>query len=225
MNELHVGTGKEFAARLIASRRSQGHRVYSITSKPTDDPDSHTIDWNTLNMATVHKIVSRLPALDVIVFNQNATALSSKNFQQDHYPTLELWKQIKDWEQAHFVSCQMPFGIVHTAKLNPDAKIVFTLSSMIVEHQFDYQYADYMSAKYQNFMLMKNFATYRSECYFGIDPGQVTAGIATVDQFAVKTSQFEEILNRSSDDLNGRVWMLDGGGVSNITKTFGPSLT
>jgi hypothetical protein len=218
MNELYVGTGKRFAKELIADRRARGHRVYCISGQAGED--TFQVDWHTITAADIHKITRKLPELDVVLFNQNASSLSKSCFESDQYPTLDLWRQIDHWEQSYFVSCQMPFAIIHGlgSKLTEHSRIAWTLSSMITDHTHDEQYADYIAYKYQNYMLMKNFAHNHPGSFFGIDPGQITDGIATDQDFGVKISQYNQLLDQPN--LNGQVWMIDGT-VSKTTNLFG----
>lgn len=218
MNELYIGTGKRFAQELIADRRARGNRVFCISSQEAED--TFLVDWLTVTAADVHKIIRKLPALDVVLFNQNASSLSAASFEPNQYPTLDLWRQVDHWEQSYFVSCQLPFAIIHGlgSKLNEQSRIAWTLSSMITDHTHDEQYADYIAYKYQNYMIMKNFAHNHPGCFFGIDPGQITKGIATDADFATKVGQYNQLL--AKPDLNGRVWMLDGT-VSKTTDQFG----
>ena len=208
MNELYIGTGKRFAQELIADRRARGSRVFCISAQ--DGQDTFQVNWSTVTAADIHKIIRKLPSLDVVLFNQNASSLSAGGFKSDCYPTLDLWRQVDHWQQSYFVSCQLPFAMIHGlgSKLNEHSRIAWTLSSMITDHMHDEQYADYIAYKYQNYMIMKNFAHNRAGCFFGIDPGQITDGIATDADFATKVGQFNQLLDHS--DLNGRVWMLDG---------------
>ena len=218
MNELYIGTGKRFAQELIRDRRGRGHRVYCVSSQAGED--TFQVDWHTATAADIHKIVRKLPNLDLVVFNQNASSLSAACFESDQYPTLDLWRQIDHWTHSYFVSCQLPFALIHGlgTKLNEHSQIAWMLSSMITDHTHDKQFADYIAYKYQNYMIMKNFAHDHGGCFFGIDPGQITDGIVSDADFAVKVDQYNLLL--SQPDLNGRVWMLDGT-VSKTTDLFG----
>ena len=218
MNELYIGTGKRFARELIANRRRLGHRVYCISGQ--DGEDTFQVDWHTITAADIHKIIRKLPDLDLVVFNQNASSLSAACFEHNQYPTLDLWRQVDHWQQSYFVSCQLPFALIHGLgnKLNQHSHIAWVLSSMITDHKHDEQYADYIAYKYQNYMIMKNFAHNHAGCFFGIDPGQITESIVSDADFATKVDHYNRLLNQP--DLNGRVWMLDGT-VSKTTDLFG----
>ena len=218
MNELYIGTGKRFARDLVADRRARGHRVFCISSH--EGLDTFCINWSTVTAADLHKIIRKLPNLDTVLFNQNASSLSAASFEADRYATLDLWRQADHWQQSYFVSCQLPFVMIHSlgSKINQHSRIAWTLSSMITDHSHDQQYADYIAYKYQNYMIMKNFAHDHSGCFFGIDPGQITEGIATDTDFATKIEQYNQLLDQSN--LNGKVWMLDGT-VSKTTDLFG----
>jgi len=218
MNELYIGTGKPFAQVLVNHRRQLGHRVYCISS--TDGEDTFVVDWSTVTSADLHKIINKLPKLDVILFNQNASSLSQSCFQDHRYSVLQVWQQTKHWQQSYYVSCQLPFELIHSLgnKINCNSLIIWTLSSMITDHTHDPQYADYIAYKYQNYMLMKNFAHSHTGCFFGIDPGQITKGLIPDSQFVTKAVQFDQLLKQPN--LNGKVWVLDGT-VSKTTELFG----
>lgn len=218
MNELYIGTGKRFAQELIADRRARGNRVFCISSHEAED--TFCVDWLTVSPADIHKIIRKLPNIDVVLFNQNASSLSSTCFDSDQYPILDLWRQVDHWQQSYFVSCQIPFIMVHSlgSKLSENSRVAWTLSSMITDHQHDQQYADYIAYKYQNYMIMKNFAHNHRGCFFGIDPGQITQGIASDTDFVTKINQYNQLMYQPN--LNGQVWMLDGT-ISKITTLFG----
>jgi hypothetical protein len=213
MNELYVGTGKGVGAELVRHRRSLGHTVYTISS--VDGENNYKVDWKTVNPTDLHRAVKSLPDLDLIFFNQNASALSSKTFLPGNYKALELWQQSKFWQQTYFVSCQLPFMLIHELgkKIQDHTRVGWMLSHLINDHQADYQYADYIGNKYQNYMLMKNFALNHTGNFFGIEPGSLPKS-----EFVQIINQIDQIF--AKDDLNGTVQCLDGT-VSSITAQLG----
>ena len=212
MNELYIGVGKGVGAELVSYRRSLGNTVYTIGSG--DAENNFKIDWHTVNSADIHKAIKNLPDMDMVFFNQNSSALSTGTFAPGKYSTIELWKQVNYWQQAYFVSCQLPFLVIHELgnRIQPHTKVGWMLSHLIQSHRENYQYADYIGNKYQNYMLMKNFADCHTGKFFGIDPGIITDS----DPITVVT-QIDQIFNK--EDLNGKVMDLTGV-VSSITSYF-----
>lgn len=90
------------------------------------------------------------------------------------------------------------------------------LSSMILEHKNDPQYADYIGQKFQNYMLMKNFALNHDSCFFAINPGNISS-----QDYTVKLEHFDRICSKEQQDLNGKVWKLDSLEVDDITPKLG----
>jgi hypothetical protein len=203
LNELFVGGSKGLAAKLIEHSYKQGNQIFSITSQETSSKSNLTVDWRTLNVAHLHKYLLSLPKIDLILFNQNSSSLSDDSFNQNFYQTFDLWKQIKTWQQSYFVSCQLPFYIIHTLKdkIHSGTRVIWMLSNMIVNHRDDFQYADYIGNKYQNYLMMKNFSRNLPGCFFGIDPGGISK-----EEFSQEISGFHQLLNKSDRELSGKVW-------------------
>ena len=217
MKELYIGTSKGFASQAIKKRREQGHEVFCISSQPSTDEYTFTVDWKTVNATDIYKIAKALPALDLILFNQNSSALSSESFVPGAVQTLALWKQLAHWQQSYFVSCQLPFALIHNleSKISSHTRVIWMLSSMIVKHQFGIEHADYIGNKYQNFMIMKNMAQHHTGCFFGIDPGNISGS-----DFDTKLLQFEELIEKDTKVVAGSVWRFDGK-LSDVTNLLG----
>jgi hypothetical protein len=218
MNELYIGTSKGFVSQAIKMRREQGHTVFCISSQPSDDPYTFTVDWKTVNAADIYKITKALPNLDLILFNQNSSSLNQNSFESTMSDqTLMIWKQMDHWRQSYFVSCQLPFSLIHhlQSKISTDTRVIWMLSSMIVRHQSSTEYADYIGNKYQNFLIMKNMAQNHTGCFFGIDPGDISGS-----DFGTKIAQFQELIKKDTNILSGLVWKFDGQ-LSDVTKLLG----
>jgi hypothetical protein len=213
MNELYIGIGKGIGAALVAHRRALGHTVYTISS--VDGENNYKVDWSTVNPTDLHRAVKALPDLDLVFFNQNASALSNKTFELNNYKPLELWQQSKYWQQTYFVSCQLPFMLIHELgkRIQDHTRVGWMLSHLINDHQADFQYADYIGNKYQNYMLMKNFSQHHVGNFFGIEPGSLPK-----TNFESQVDQISQIF--AHQDLNGKVLCLDGS-ISSITTQLG----
>jgi len=205
---LLIGCGSKFGLDLLKQLLDQNWKIYSISGSQIDLASKNlthlTIDWKTVTVANLEKFLRDCPRLDLIFFNQNSSALAKDNFTETYYTTLELWKQEKTWLQSYFVSCILPFHIVHSLgnRCDTNTKISWMLSSYIYRHS-DIGNADYIGNKYQNYVLMKNFSQHHPSCFFGINPDSLANNnteqniknlIAVVD---------------SSDDINGTVIKFD----------------
>lgn len=203
MTDLFVGASKGLAKSLSAARVEAGHEVLHISSTTTDS-DAHTltVDWSLVKESDLHRFLNGLPQIDLVFFNQNSSSLSESSFHQDRYQPLDLWKQMAHWRQSYFVSCQLPFQIIHSLgdRLHKNSRICWMLSSMIVRHP-DPGYADYIGNKFQNYLLMKNFAQRHQSCFMGIDPGDLNQ----TDQ-SIKVSTLLELFDRPVIQTNGRIF-------------------
>jgi hypothetical protein len=204
---LLVGCGSKFGLKLLESLLEQGWAVYSISGSPVESSNSNlkqlVIDWRSVNPTHLEKFIKNISKIDFVFFNQNSSALSNC-FNSNTFDTATLWRQTKDWNQTYFVSCILPFYIIHTLDINCSAstKVAWMLSSMIYNHN-DILCADYIGNKYQNYVLMKNFSQHHPACFFGINPDNLS-----------ETATDNNILNlilkvESNTDLNGKVFHFD----------------
>lgn len=132
------------------------------------------IDWNALDIELVHKTFNKFEGIfDFVFFNHKSSSLSLADFDLKTQDTLKKWKLIKHWTQSHWLSCQMPFLVLHTIRnnLNEKSKVGWMLSSYI-DHANDpaKQYPDYSSDKYFNYLSMKCFGEANQFQTFGIYP-------------------------------------------------------
>lgn len=202
MTDLFVGSSKGLAKSLSQARANAGHEVLHISSSASAGAGALAVDWNRINESDLHRFLTGLPRIDLVFFNQNSSSLSESSFRMDRYQPLDLWKQIAHWRQSYFVSCQLPFQIIHSLgdRLHSDSRICWMLSSMIVRHP-DPGYADYIGNKFQNYLLMKNFASRHQSCFMGIDPGDLN----NTNQ-DIKLSALLQLLDRPVAQTNGRVF-------------------
>jgi hypothetical protein len=132
------------------------------------------VDWHLIDIEFVHKNFSHYTDIfDFVFFNQNSSSLSLKDFSIDHDDTLEIWRRIKDWNKSHWLSCQLPFLILHTIRknLNFTSKVGWMLSSYVdYNTQGNTDFADYSSYKYFNYLSMKSFGLANKIKTFGIYP-------------------------------------------------------
>jgi hypothetical protein len=203
---LLVGCGSKFGLTLLQQLLTAGWRVYSISGSDVEHPgDLHhlTIDWHTVTVADLESFLRTVPELDLIFFNQNASALAGTNFSVDTYKTVELWRQEKDWAQSYFVSCILPFHIVHAlgSRCSDRTKVAWMLSSYIYKHP-DISNADYVGNKYQNYLIMRNFSKHHPACSFGVNPDNLASN--------QNINSLVSILTSDSCNLSGSVVKFDG---------------
>lgn len=202
---LLVGCGSKFGKRLLNSLVTNNWEVYSISGSAIDNNNVNQciINWQTVNVANIEKFLKNIPPVDLIMFNQNSSALANQNFTQNSYATLELWKQEKHWNQCYFVSCILPFHIIHTLgnRCSASTNVAWMLSSYIYKHK-NISHADYIGNKYQNYLIMKNFSQAHPANFFGINPDTITD--------SSDSDQLTKVLTNGSCDLNGKVVKFDG---------------
>lgn len=175
MHSLLIGCGGDFGQRLEHELKNQGHTVWQITSDSSPDPCALTVDWSTVDMDSLHRWLRSLPPLDLVFFNQNGASLNTPSFQPEAYQPLALWQQVKQWRQTHWTSCELPFFTVHTlgAALQAHTRVVWMLSESIYKYNQRYQHADYVANKFQNLLIMKNFAQHHPGVFFAVEPGEI----------------------------------------------------
>jgi len=203
---LLVGCGSKFGLEVLTNFLDHDWTVYSLSGSLTDIKNDNlhqeVIDWKTINVANIEKFLNCLPNLDFIFFNQNSSALNQQNFQQNCHSTVDLWKQEKTWSQCYFVSCILPFHIIHSLgdRCDKNTKVGWMLSTYVYFHS-DIKNADYIGNKYQNFLMMKNFSKTHPACFFGINPDNLIE-TNTTDNIENLISMCDDM---KYEDLNGLV--------------------
>jgi len=172
---LLIGCGSKFGLTLLKNLLDQNWTIYSISGTSVDI-QSHNlyqkiVDWDNFNVGIIEKFLKNCPKMDLIFFNQNSSALDKDYFTKNYYSTLELWKQEKTWSQSYFVSCILPFHIIHSLgdRCDNNTKVGWMLSTYIYNHT-NISNADYIGNKYQNYLIMKNFSQVHPSCFIGINP-------------------------------------------------------
>ena len=205
---LLVGCGSKFGLNLQQKLLSLGWMVNAISGTSGTDSSSRfnqlTVDWKTVTVADLERFLKKQSNLDLIFFNQNSSALSGQSFANDNYTTVELWKQQKTWAQCYFVSCILPFHIVHTLqnKCSKNTKIAWMLSSFVHSHS-NIDHADYIGNKYQNYLIMKNLSQHHDGCFFGINPESGLNDSTNIDQLIATMDQPTQLLNGKVLFFNG----------------------
>ena len=170
---LLIGCGGTRGARIIKGCEMADLTVTNIGSSVSSihTVKSINIEWKDLDLTALHKILKSIDhQVDFLFFNQNASALSEIDFT-DYKKTVDMWTLVKDWTRSYWLSCQLPYFIIHTLgeSISIDAKIGWMLSSYIDKDKDGVSdHADYSGYKFTNYLIMKNFNK-KYDC-FGINP-------------------------------------------------------
>jgi hypothetical protein len=204
---LLIGCGSKFGINFQNTLLDEGWSISSISGTASNNSVNQlTIDWKKFTVADLEAFLKRQPKIDLLFFNQNSSSLSADSFKSGKYSTLELWKQEISWNRSYFTSCILPFHIIHSLKnkLTPETKIAWMLSSYVHTHN-DIDHADYISNKYQNYLIMKNFSIHFPGCFFGINPDSLDK---TNTENNIQT--LIQTINQPIENLNGKVLFFDG---------------
>lgn len=169
---LLIGCGGKRGEDIVYGCQDAGFNVINIgsTESKLENVKNIKIEWKTLDIPQLHKILKFEDKIDFIFFNQNGSSLSKDNFI-GNTKTVDLWQLVKHWTQSYWLSCQMPFTLIHTLQqnLNSNTKIGWMLSCFIDKEVAGVDnHADYSGYKFTNYLIMKNF-NQKYDC-FGISP-------------------------------------------------------
>lgn len=202
MKALIVGASKGLGLHVSDELKSRGWTVETISRQGTC-----TIDWQTINQATVEKFLNQLGKIDLVFFYQNYSALNKDSYS-NKLDTATLWKLEKNWAQGFFVSSILPYHIIKSIDCD---RVAWMLSESSTHHTNDsFLHGDYVGHKYQNYVTMRNFSLNAKGCYFGLTPKQSQE----LDQPVSDLIDF--MLDTPSEKLNGNVFYLDGGPVTSF---------
>lgn len=203
---LIIGGGSKFGLQLVQEFLSQNWKVNVISGTKIEDHfnlKQLNVDWKKISVADVRDFLKTLSCQNFIFFNQNSSALSQSSFNLE-IGSLDLLKLEKDWLQAYFVSCILPYHIIHSLKnkISPGTKIGWMVSSLVTK-QLSNQigFADYIGNKFQNYLLMKNFSKNIDAVFFAINPDLLKAHSSSVNIQAL----IKFIENSTTSELNGKV--------------------
>jgi len=204
-----LGGGSKLGADLTREFLDQGYRVRLITSNPsqwqkTDLLDVVPVDWKTMNITDIGKIMSDLEPIDVLFFNQNSSALCQGSF------SARSLQNLRHWQQSYFVVCQLPFFLIHALKnkIHKDSKIGWMLS-ILIRHPIDREigHADYIGNKFTNACIMKSFSLQNHGNFFGMHPDGIIDDQDSVD----KARNIVKFIDQTpSATLNGQIFSHSG---------------
>lgn len=170
---LLIGCGNQRGERIINGCEEAGYQVTNIGSSvcARDSVTSIETKWEDLDIISLHKILNGIDKkVDFVFFNQNASSLSQDDFTEPK-DTLDTWGLVKGWSRSYWLSCQLPYFVVHTlgGKLSAESVLGWMLSSFIdFEKEGVQDHPDYSGYKFTNYLIMKNFSE-KFKC-FGINP-------------------------------------------------------
>lgn len=201
-----TGGGSKFGMSITKSLLKSGYHVNLLTSNPTAwENEIHVtpivVDWKTVQLSDLKRVVPNVSHLDLIFFNHNSSALSHDKFKPASIqnPT--------HWQQSYFASCQLPFYLVHmlSRKISQHTKIAWMLSTLPQEAPDDQiGYADYIGYKSTNHAMMKSFSLNYPACFFGLIPQQ-----NLTEQSQQRADGIVQLIEHSStQQLNGNTFEL-----------------
>jgi hypothetical protein len=168
---LTIGCGSGNGSVIIDTLLEKGYKVINVGTSSHPGATNIQVKWSELQITNLHKLVKPDGNLDFVFFSQNGSSLNSDNFDFANTDMLYAWKLVKDWQQTHWISCQMPFLLLHTLKkhLTADTKIGWMLSSTMKWTNLNAEkYPDYSSQKYFNYLAMQGTGKHYQT--FGIMP-------------------------------------------------------
>ena len=155
---LTIGCGSGNGSTIIDTLLEKGYNVINVGTSTHTGATNIQVQWTDLQITNLHSLIKVEGNLDFIFFNQNGSSLNAGNFDFANTETIVAWKLVKDWQQSHWISCQLPFLLLHTLKkhLTPSTKIGWMLSAMMIHSNNNVeQYPDYSSQKYFNYLAMQ----------------------------------------------------------------------
>ena len=120
---LLIGCGGKRGEDIVYGCQDAGFNVINIgsTESKLENVKNIKIEWKTLDIPQLHKILKFEDKIDFIFFNQNGSSLSKDNFT-DNTKTIELWQLVKHWTQSYWLSCQMPYMLIKNFEHKPKYK-------------------------------------------------------------------------------------------------------
>jgi hypothetical protein len=155
---LTIGCGSGNGATIIDTLLDKGYTVTNVGAKTHPGAHNIQVPWSEIQITNLHQIVKVSGQIDFVFFNQNGSSLCANDFDFANTDMLKSLKLVKDWQHSHWISCQMPFLLLHTIKrhLVPETKIGWMLSAMMVSDNLGVdKYPDYSSQKYFNYLAMR----------------------------------------------------------------------
>jgi len=202
-NALVIGCGSKFGHAVVTELENHSVTVYGISGTAESDRVLK-VDWATCVIASFEKFLRQLPELDFVIFNQNSNSLINTYWKLDSVPTLEVWRQSKQWHQSYYVNCVMPTHVLHTLvnanKIKDQSIVTWMLSRGMLNTQI--HNINYYGQKYQNYCNMQQFARNNPQTFIGVCPGALTS-----DLYQTKSTELIKLLTQSNLE-SGKLYKL-----------------
>ena len=173
---LVVGGGSKNGRPIIDVLLEHDYHVINLGSSVYSHQNVKNIqtNWNDITVEFIHRIFHHIDHnIDFVFFNQNSSSLCSSDFSLNHDDLLEKWKLVKDWSFSLWLSCQMPFLLLHTLKdkLSQNARVGWMISSYVnYQKEGVSEHPDYSSFKFFNYLALNQFSEQNELLTFGIAP-------------------------------------------------------
>lgn len=169
------GGGSKNGTVILESLLKHNYQIINVGSTEYNSLDVTNIkvDWNDIDLRFINKQFHNVDSVDFVFFNQNNSSLCVEDFDVSNKDILNKYKLLKDWNKSLWLSCQMPYMVLHTLgnQLNSNSKIGWMLSSYVdYAKESVHVHPDYSSYKFFNYMAMNCFAEKNNFSTFGIVP-------------------------------------------------------
>jgi hypothetical protein len=205
INALVVGCGSLYGKEISQQLQNNGYTVYGISGTESQDPNILKINWETCGIQDFEKFLRNLPQLDLVVFNQNSSALNNNYVKLNSIDIIEVWKRAKRWNQSHYVNCILPTHILHTLALTnklADQTCIAWIVSRSMFGTSQHTPVDYAGQKYQNYNTMKILSLNNSQIFIALCPGELTD--KNRSNKAIKLVNF---LSNATDTYSGKLFL------------------
>lgn len=174
-NAIVFGGGSKNCVSMIDMLIKHNYQVYNIGSSLHPHPLVKNVqtNWEHIDLRFVNKYLPKPKNINFVFFNQNSSSLCMDDFELSNNDILGKYKLLKDWNKSMWLSCQMPFMVLHTLadKLANDCKVGWMLSSNVDHNKKDvHTHPDYSTFKFFNLMAMHCFDDKNNFSTFGIMP-------------------------------------------------------
>ena len=212
MNALIFGCGSKFGLSVRHELETSGYTVWGVTGQPTESEQLLHVNWDMCDIADFEKFLRKLPSIDLIIFNQNATGVTDNHWKLSSVHVFEIWKNLKTWKQNYYVNCILPTQVLQTlstsGKIQEHACVLWMLSLSMFGHQ--HTPPDYIGQKYQNYINLQKFALLNNQTFLGICPGSLTP-----NNYTAKANLLISFIQHTTSEHSGKFFVLD-----DSTQTF-----
>lgn len=173
-NCLIFGGGSKFGLSLSKKLSEVGYDLYNVTSNPSDSSKDIVVDWHKCDFIFVERLLSNLPVIDLVIFNQNFCQIPE--MIDLTVGKLRFWKQNQNWIQSHFINSILPCQVLSTLSLDgkfTDSSLAVWMLSKVILDDHDDKHLGYRAQKRLNKDIIKNISKNNPGRFMGFDPGVV----------------------------------------------------